>query len=99
MKMQGRPSDSGQFLTAIHLQNQVMMRRRAIAIVTATTSLTMLELRMIGGHVVLSGSDCLHLTMAQHNGSTRTIFSIGFPASVNYASSPISTIPGHIPSF
>jgi hypothetical protein len=101
MKAQGRPSDSGRFLTAIHLQNQVMMRPGAIAIVTATTSLIMPKpsrTRMMRGHVLLSGSDRLRLTITQYNGSTRTIFSIGLPASVSHAPSPISTIPSHIPS-
>jgi hypothetical protein len=78
-----------------------MMRPGAIAIVTVMMSLTMLnpsQTRIMRGHVLLSRSDCLHLTMAQYNGSARTIFSIGLPASINYAPSPISTIPSHIPS-
>ena len=98
IKVQGRPSDSGRFLIAIHLQNQVMMRRGAITIVIAMTSLTMPKpsrMRMMRGHVLLSESDCLGLTIAQHNGSARTI---GLPASINHAPSPISTIPSHIPS-
>src|SRR5437762_12093918 len=78
-----------------------MTRRGAIAIVTATTGLTTPKpsrTRMMRGHVLLSGSDHLRLTMAQHKGSARTIFSRGLPASVNHAPSPIGTIRSHIPS-
>ena len=76
------------------------MRRGAVAIVTATTSLTTkpTRMRMMGNHFLLSASGCPCLTMAQHTRSVSPIFSRALPAIVNIAPSSISTFPSHTPS-
>lgn len=85
---QGQPGGSGSYPPAIHRQSQVIMRRGAVAIVTATTSLTTkpTRMRMMGNHFLLSASGCPCLTMAQHTRSVSPIFSRALPAIVKHCS-------------
>jgi hypothetical protein len=48
-------------------------------------------------HVLLSGSSCPHLTMAQHARSAGALFRRALPASVNLSPSPIANTSSHTP--
>merc|ERR1712093_175490 len=91
--------DGNRFPTSIHLQNRVITRQEADAVVTATMSSTAPTRpgTMRRSHVLPSGSSRPHLTVAKHARSAGALFSRALPASVDLSPSPIASTPGRTP--